>query len=115
MIELRNVAQQAPFASAGAGPATSCSTAATRSVSLTFAEPGSFVYAVLGARGGRSAALTSSAGFIESWNQHQSTPEHLMAAAAYRIADDTRSVSWTVGSCYNSAAAMVAVERLNSR
>jgi hypothetical protein len=36
-----------------------------------------------------------------------------MSAAAYALADSDRTVSWTVGNCYNSAAAMVAVERLN--
>lgn len=114
VIELRNVKQQAPFAFIGAGSTTACSTNPSRSVSLSFAEPGSFVYALLGARGGRSASLGSAPGFIESWNQHQATPDHLMAAAAYAIADDSRSVSWTVANCYNSATAMIAVERLNS-
>jgi hypothetical protein len=114
VIELRNTKQQAPFAFKGAASTTSCSSTPTRSVTVTFSEPGSFVYALLGARGGRTAQLASSPGFIESWNQHQATPDHLMAAAAYMIADDSRTVSWTVGSCYNSANAIVAVERLNS-
>lgn len=114
VIELRNVKQRAPFAFIGAGNTTACSTNSTRSISLSFAEPGSFVYALLGARGGRSAALSGGGGFLESWNQHQLTPDHLMSAAAYTIADETRSLSWSVTSCYNSAAAMIAVERLNS-
>jgi hypothetical protein len=114
VIELKNTKQQAPFAFAGAQLSTGCGTTPTRSVTLAFSEPGSFVYALLGARGGRTAALTNSTGFIETWNQRQITPDNLMAAAAYLIADEGRTVSWTAGNCYNSAQAMVAVERLNS-
>jgi hypothetical protein len=91
-----------------------CSTASLRSVGLSLSRPGSFVYALLGARGGRSASLASATGLIETWNQRQATPDNLMAAAAYVIADSDRSVSWTVGNCYNSATAMIAVERLTS-
>jgi hypothetical protein len=114
VVELKNATQQAPFAFAGAAGNTGCSTTPSRSAAVTFTEPGSFVYGVLGARGGRTAALTTATGLFETWNQRQALPDNLMSAAAYTIADTSRTLTWTVGNCYNSATAMVAIERLNS-
>jgi len=115
VVELRNTGQQAPFVLGGSGTSTSCGTTPARTAALTFGkpEPGSFVYGVLAARGGKSATLASATDLVETWNQRQIMPDNLMAAAAYTIADDSRTLTWTVGNCYNSATAIVGVERLN--
>jgi hypothetical protein len=72
------------------------------------------VFAVLSGRGATAATISASAGLVEVWNQQQPTPNNHLGAAAYVIDDDSRSISWSLANCYNSAIALVAVQRLTA-
>jgi len=115
VMELTNVAQTAPFVTAGVKGDANCSLTPSRGVSLTYSRPGSLVYGMLTARGATAATLTASAGLVESWNQAQQTPGKMVAASAYVIDDNDRSINWTVTiDCYHSASAAVAIQRLSA-
>jgi hypothetical protein len=114
IVELKNVAQVAPFVTGSAAGDASCGAGALRSVSLTYTQPGSLVYGMLGARGASSASFSVGPGLVESWNQLLSSPDKMMAASAYVIDDDSRTLSWNIVACYNSAMAAVAIKRLSA-
>lgn len=122
LIELKNATQAAPFAS-GTGSAVggNCGGATQRAVTVTYTSPGgeptkynnSLVYAVLSARGALSATLSMAAGQTETWNAFTTGAPQDHLGAAVRIFDnDTRTFTWSVPSCYNSAGVGVAVQRL---
>jgi hypothetical protein len=120
VLALKNAQQAVPFASGSNFGANCGGGFSNRDVTVTFPSPGeptqydnSFVYAVLAARGAPSATLTT-AGATQTWNQHQPTPDQLLGAAARVTASSSRSFAWTVSTCYNSAQAGVAVQRLTA-
>src|SRR6185369_2990893 len=78
LIELKNTMQTAPIAAAGLAGNTGCGGGSTRTATVTFAQTGSLVYGVLGARGATSATLSSSVGLVETWNQLQGTPDKMI-------------------------------------
>ena len=105
--------QVAPIATGSTAGDTGCSASATRTATVNFTQTGSLVYGVLGARGGTSGTLNSGIGLVETWNQVQASPDKMIGLAAYAPDNDSRTISWTVANCYNSATAIVAVKRLN--
>jgi hypothetical protein len=113
LIELKNTMQVAPIATGSTAGDTGCSASATRTATVNFTQTGSLVYGVLGARGGTSGTLNSGIGLVETWNQVQASPDRMIGLAAYAPDNDSRTISWTVANCYNSATAIVAVKRLN--
>jgi len=114
IIELKNVSQVAPIATNGTSSGN-CGSAPTVSSTVTFTQPGSFVYGVLGAVTASTASLTGSGSPtpIETWNQLQTSPDRMHAAAAYTFGDSTRTLTWNVPACNGTASAIVAIKRLN--
>jgi hypothetical protein len=123
LIELKNANQAAPFAS-GSGSATggNCGAATQRAVTVTYSSPGadparydrSLVYAVLGARDATSATLSTAAGQTETWNAFTTAPDDHLGAAVRMFDNDTRTFTWNVPACFNSAGVGVAVQRLTA-
>jgi len=113
LIELKNTMQTAPIAVMGTPGNTGCGGGSTRTATVTFAQTGSLVYGVLGARGATAATLSSATGLVESWNQFQLLPDKMIGAAAYVFDNDNRTLTWSLVNCYNSATAIVAIKRLN--
>ncbi len=119
LVELRNAQQAVPFAS-GALSGPNCGGSTSRSATVTFTSPGgdttkydkSLVYGVLAARGASSATMSSAQNLLETWNGYYPSPDKLVGAAARIIDNDSRTITWTVGTCYNSATLAVAVQRL---
>lgn len=111
VLELANVSQGSVLAT-GTNSGINCSGATSRSVAVNLTQPGSLVYAVLTGRAAASATLSAASGLVESWNQHQVTPDHLMGAAAWIITGANRTVTWTVPTCYSSAQVGVALKRI---
>lgn len=111
VLELANVSQGAVLAT-GNNSGANCGASQTRAVTVNVAQPGSLVFALLAGRGATSAPLTPAAGLIETWNEHQPTPDHMMAAAAHIFTSATRTVTWNVANCYASAQVGVAIKRI---
>jgi hypothetical protein len=114
VIELKNVMQVAPIATNGAGGGN-CGSAPTISSTVTFTQPGSLVYGVLGGVTANSVTLTGTGTPtpVETWNQLQSTPDKGHGAAAYALGDSSRTLTWNVPTCNATATAIVAIKRLN--
>jgi hypothetical protein len=105
--------QVAPIATGNAS-AGNCGGAQARAVSVTFSQTGSFAYGVMSARAGTSASLTT-LGIVETWAQHQPTPaDHTGNAAYVNDVDSTRTFTWDIPNCYNTAGVAVAVKRLDA-
>jgi hypothetical protein len=113
VVELRNVMQVAPIASGGAGVNLNCSPVATRGASLSFSQAGSLVYGVLGARNATAAALVDNT-VTQIANRQQTSPERMMLATAYVVANAGRTISWDVTGCFNTAVSLVAIKRLSA-
>jgi hypothetical protein len=113
VVELRNVMQVAPIATGGAGVDATCAPVATRSASVSFTQAGSLIYGVLGARNATAAALIDNT-VTQITNRQQTSPERMMLATAYVMANSGRSIGWDVTGCYNSAIALVAIKRLSA-
>ena len=117
VMELKNTMQVAPIATGGSvllPTDPGCGGSPSRSATVTFTQPGSLVYGVLGARGASAATLTAATGLVETWNQLQSTPDKMIGAAAYVFDGDNRTIAWNVTNCFNSATAIVAIKRLSA-
>ncbi len=117
LIELKNTMQVAPIATGGSIVTPmdpGCGAGSSRSATVTFNQPGSLVYAVLGARGATAAGMNTASGLVETWNQYQSLPDKMMGVAAHVKDDDNRTITWNVAGCYNSATAIVAIKRLSA-
>jgi hypothetical protein len=114
IIELKNTTQAAPLATGGS-QASNCSVNLSRSVTVTFSQNGSFAYGVISARAGTGITLTTP-GITQTWNQRVvANPADFAAGAAYAWpVDSTRTFSWDVPTCYNSAAAAVVIKRLSA-
>jgi hypothetical protein len=114
IVELKNTMQTAPLASGGS-QAGNCSGSLSRSVSVTFSQTGSFAYGVLSARAGTSLTLTTPS-ITQTWNQKvTANPADFAAGAAYAWpVDSSRTFSWDVPTCYNSASAAVVIKRLSA-
>jgi hypothetical protein len=110
VVELQNAMQVAPIASAGAKGDNGCGTTNTRSASVTFNQTGSLVFGLMTARG---ATGISNADDTNAYAAVQATPDRMGMLSAYAVANSTYAMNWTILNCYNSAAAMVAVKRLN--
>ncbi len=114
VMELKNTMQVGPIATGGTPGDANCNGTASRSVSVTFSQTGSLVYGVMSARGASGATLSSASGLVETWNQLQSNPDKLVGAAAYVPDNDSRTITWSVANCYNSAGAIAAIKRLSA-
>jgi hypothetical protein len=114
IVELKNTMQTAPLAS-GSSSGGNCSGSQSRSVSVTFSQTGSFAYGVLSARAGTSLTLTTPS-ITQTWNQKvTANPADFAAGAAYAWpVDSSRTFSWNVPTCYNSASAAVVIKRLSA-
>jgi hypothetical protein len=105
---------QAPPIATGNASAGNCSVNQSRAVSVTFSQTGSFSYAVLSGRAATSATLTTP-NVTQTWNQQQPSPADHTGAAAYAFpTDSSRTFTWQVPSCYNTAAVAIAVKRLSA-
>ncbi len=113
VLELRNAMQVGPIAT-GAASSADCASTSSRSVNVTFDQPGSLVYGVMSARAATTVSLTSSSGLVQTWNQRQATPAGHVGAAAYVFDDDSRAIAWSVTGCYNTSATSVAIKRLSA-
>lgn len=113
VLELRNAMQVGPIAT-GAASSADCAGTSSRSVNVTFSQPGSLVYGVMSARAATSVSLTSSSGLVQTWNQRQATPAGHVGAAAYVFDADDRAITWNVTGCYNTSATSVAIKRLSA-
>jgi hypothetical protein len=116
VLELKNAEQAAPFAS-GTNSGGNCGGSTTRGATVTFTGTQytkSLVYGVLSARGATGATMSAASGLTESWNEHQVSPNNHVGAAAWVIDNDTRTINWSVATCYNSATLLVAVQRLTA-
>jgi hypothetical protein len=107
--------QVAPIASVGVKGDGSCGSTSVRNASLTFNQAGSLVFGLMTARGasGISFDTTPSPTPTVAYSAVQATPDRMGMLSAYAITNSTYAMSWTIHDCYNSAAAMVAVKRLN--
>jgi hypothetical protein len=131
VLEMKNGYLLAPFATSvvatmpngWVGTGGNCGGSASRCHSVTFSTTGpsgpstyanSLVFAVLAGRAATAATMSAASGLTEVWNQQQPTPNNHLGAAAWVIDSDTRSVSWSVSNCYNSAVALIAVQRLTA-
>jgi hypothetical protein len=121
LIELKNATQAAPFAS-GSATGSNCGAAPQRAVTVSYTSPGaeptkydkSLVYAVLGARGATGATLSTVAGQTETWKAFTTAPDNHLGAAVRMFDNDTRTFTWNVPTCFNSASVGVAVQRLTA-
>jgi hypothetical protein len=117
VVELKNAMQVAPIAT-GSAAGSNCSVTQSRAVSVTFSQTGSFAYGVMSARAAPSASLTTPSvepSVVETWDQHQTTPaDHTGNAAYANKVDSTRTFTWDIPACYNSAGVAVAIKRLSA-
>lgn len=113
VVELKNTMQVAPIATGGGAGPTSCSSSGSRSGTVTFSQTGSLVYGLFGARSGDVATLTGTPQNVQIWNQIVTNPAKLLSASAYAYTGTTRTLTWNVTGCENSAIALVALKRLN--
>jgi hypothetical protein len=68
----------------------------------------------MSARAGTSSSLTTPS-IVETWDQYQPTPANHTGGAAYvNNVDTTRTFTWNIPSCYNTAGVAVAVKRLTA-
>jgi hypothetical protein len=117
VLELKNVTQAAPLAN-GISNGDNCGNGhGARSVAVNFSQTGSLVYAVAAARGATALPSLATAaapnGPFEHWNAHQGFPADMTGSAGYVFANTNRSLDWSFTDCFNSAAAGVAIKRLN--
>lgn len=112
--EFINVQQTpSPFVTTTAQPSdTNCGSPSNRSVALTFSQPGSFGYVVIGMRQG--TGVTAVPGTVtETMNLNQAQPSPLTALAGYKGPIDTNStLSWSASNCPNSAGVGVVLKRV---
>src|SRR5690606_40870970 len=97
----------------------SCGASSLRSAGASFsAVPGSFVYAVVGARQGGTATLQSgnfTATFSEPPASPPGSPERGLMAAAYSGPLSSGSTAfWAVTECHSSAGAAIGIRRAES-
>ncbi|HEX2670555.1 MAG TPA: hypothetical protein VHM25_06780, partial [Polyangiaceae bacterium] len=112
--EFQNVQQSpSPFVTTTAQPSdTNCGNPAPRSMSLTFSQPGSFGYVVMGLRQGTGATAVPGT-VTETMNLYQQQPSPLGALAGYKGPIDTNSsLTWNVANCPNSAGVGVVLKRV---
>jgi hypothetical protein len=110
VVELKNAMQVAPIATSGTKGDTACGGSTSRGASVTFNQAGSLVFGVMGARGATAISNTDD---TNTYSAVQMGPDRMAILGAYAIANSTYSMTWTMANCFNSAAAMVAVKRLN--
>ncbi|HEX2876133.1 MAG TPA: hypothetical protein VHP33_33005, partial [Polyangiaceae bacterium] len=115
VVELQNAMQVAPIASVGVKGDGACGSTSVRNASLTFNQAGSLVFGLMTARGasGISFDTTPSPTPTVAYSAVQASPDRMGMLTAYAITNSTYAMSWTIHDCYNSAAAMVAIKRLN--
>lgn len=115
VLELTNALQAAPTLSASS-EAANCDAPTTRGVTLNFEQPGSLVYGVLAVRGPKSLpVLLQTPAVTESWNERALIGDDpLSGSTAWVFDDDTRTLNWSLASCYNDVAVAAAVQRLTA-
>jgi hypothetical protein len=115
VTEFQNVQQTGPFVSTTANPSsdTNCSVnPATRGVALTFSQPGSFGYVVIGARAATTATATPGT-VVETMNLLENQPSPLRGLAGYAgPINGNSTLSWTVSPCSNTAGVGVVLKRV---
>jgi hypothetical protein len=115
VTEFQNVQQTGTFVASTGNPSsdTNCSSnPASRGLTLTFTQPGSFGYAVIAARAATSATATPGA-VVETMNLLQSQPTPLTGVAGYAgPINSSSTLSWRVATCSNSAGAGVVLKRV---
>ncbi|HEY3256355.1 MAG TPA: hypothetical protein VGJ91_20490 [Polyangiaceae bacterium] len=114
--ELQNVQQPTGnfvTTTANASADTNCSAnPATRGVTLTFTQPGSFGYAVIAARAATTAMATPGA-LVETMNLLQNQPTPLTGVAGYAgPINGTSTLSWKVATCSSAAGVGVVLKRV---
>lgn len=112
--EFKNVQQApSPFVTTVTQPSdANCGAPSMRSVAFTFAQPGSFGYAVIGARQGTGAAAVPGT-VTETMNVYQNQPSPLAGLAGYKGPIDSNStLSWNMSNCPNSANVGVVLKRV---
>ena len=114
LIELKNTMQVAPIATGSTAGNTDCGASVDPHRHRHVHADGLARLRRLGrARRHRADRSAAAIGLVETWNQVQASPDHMIGAAAYAPDNDSRTITWTVANCYNSATAIVAVKRLN--
>ena len=113
VIELKNVQQTAAIVTtANNALADACGTTADRSVTLAFTQPGSFGYAVTGARTG-SSATPNPGMLVQTMHQLPMNPWPMAGVAGYAgPINGTTTLTWNIADCWNSASVAVALKRV---
>ena len=113
--EFQNVQQTGPFVTTTSNSSSdsNCSgNPATRAISLTFSQAGSFGYAVIGAGSFTTATATPGA-VVETMNLLQSQPSPLTGVAGYAgPINGNSTLSWKVANCSNAAGVGVVLKRV---
>lgn len=112
VVEFKNVAQTGTFVATPSNATdTDCNTSLDRSLSLGFSQPGSFAYAVTGARTGNS--VTPAPNFTTTMNLAPTSPWPLAGVAGYvGPINSTFTFSWNIMNCWNSASVGVVLKRV---
>lgn len=112
VVEFKNVAQTGTFVTTAQNASdTDCNTALDRGITLAQTQPGTWGYAVTGARTGSS--VTPSPNFVSTMNLAPSSPWPLAGVAGYTGPfNGNFAFSWTIMNCWNSASVAVALKRV---
>jgi hypothetical protein len=113
VAEFKNVQQVNPFVTtASNGDNAECVTEGDRTATLTFAQAGTWGYAVTGARTG-DTAVPNPGFLVQTMNQTLTNPTPFVAAAGYGgPLSSTSSFTWNIQNCWNSATVAVALKRV---
>ena len=115
VLELKNVAQTGSLVTNAVNPLDAdCSSQGDRSVTLSFAQAGSFGYAVTAARMGSNATPNPGV-LLQTMNLNPTNPWSLVGVAGYAgpISGNT-TLTWNIANCWNSASAAVALKRVGN-